>query len=368
MVAASPSFADSVLASLGSGILAVDLDGCVALANEEARRLLAPAESTARDLLGRDCRELLAEEPKLLQLLLAACRRRGRLTRAELPLERTRGEITIGVSFFGVRHPDGGLAGAALLFRDLAPIERLEEQQRLQGRLAALGQMAAGLAHEIRNPLASMEVLAGLLRRRMGERSEEREFVDQLISQLRDVAKIVSTSLEFVRPQAVRRSRRAPVELVESALRRALPRHGAAPPVETHFEPSLPEICVDEEEITTALANLIGNACEALTLVPEELRRLTLRVASGPGEIVIAIADSGPGVPADLHEKIFYPFFTTRAEGSGIGLASAQKAVASHGGSIELDGRPGKGATFRVHLPIEETFGGDPGVDEDVWG
>ena len=350
----SPSFEESVLASLGCGILAVDGAGRVALANEEARRLLALDEGARADWRGRDCRELLAAEQKLVALLQATCRGRGRLSRAELVLERLGGEIAIGASLFPIREPSGRPAGAVLLFRELAPIERLEEQQQLQARFAALGQMAADLAHEIRNPLASMEVFAGLLRRRTSEQSEERELVDGLLVQLRDLSKIVATSLDFVRPLAVHRTRCAPASLVESALRRALPSRGPSPAVERRFEDPLPEIAVDEEEITTALANLIANACEALARVSKGQRRLSLRVAATPDEVAIEIADNGPGVPRELREKIFHPFFTTRAEGSGIGLARAQKAVASHGGSIELDDRSPSGATFRVRLPIDE--------------
>jgi signal transduction histidine kinase len=351
MVPASPSFAESVLASLGSGVLALDREGRVGFANEEARRLLAPALA-AGDWRGLDARELLAAEPKLLHRLLAVCAGRGRLSRAELHLEGQGGAAAIGASLLPVCDAAGAAAGAVLLFRDLAPIERQEEQDQIRARLVALGQMAADLAHEIRNPLASLEVLAGLLRRRVDVHSEERELVDGLLLQLRDLTRIVSTSLDFVRPQALRLVVCPPVRLVESALRRALPSDGSGPRVERHFETPLPGIAVDEEEIVAALANLIGNACEALRRVDAEQRRLSLHVAARAGEVAIAIADTGPGVPVELRQKIFQPFFTTRARGSGIGLASAQKAIAGHGGAIELDDGPGPGATFRVHLPI----------------
>jgi len=360
-------FAQHVVESVGSALLAIDAQGRVALVNDEARRLLAlPSEPGS---LGCDCRETLRDEPRLVALLLAASRGAAQLSRAELALERDGPEAVIGVSLFPVQDASGAPSGAAMLFRDLAPIERSEERVRLQDRLAALGQMTAGLAHEIRNPLASMEVLAGLLLRRLGEDDGEgRELARGILAQVRDLSKIVTEGLDFVRPGSLRRARLDPVALIEGALRRALPKVSRAMVrVDRCFERPLPAVAVDEEGMTVALSNLIANACDALDRVDVAYRRLTLGVASEAApsvgeavergmrrQVVLWVADSGPGVPAELREKIFYPFFTTRDRGSGIGLATAQKVVSGHGGSIELDrGRAG-GATFRIRLPAAD--------------
>jgi signal transduction histidine kinase len=358
-------FADRVVESFGSALLAIDARGRIALLNDEARRLLALPPGPGP--LGSDCREALREEPRLVRLLLTASRGSGRLSRTELALERDGPESAIGLSLFPVRDAGGEPSGAAMLFRDLVPIERSEEQVRLQARLAALGQMAAGLAHEIRNPLASMEVLAGLLLRRIGDgQGEERELALGLLAQVRELSKIVSTSLDFVRPGVSQRASLDPVALVEGALDRALPKASAARvEVERCFVDPAPRVAVDEEGMTVALANLIANACDALGRIEVGPRRLvlgvgceapevTVRDAAPPGlrEVVISVGDNGPGVPAELREKIFYPFFTTRERGSGIGLATAQKVISGHGGCIELDEGNGGGAIFRVRLPV----------------
>ncbi|MGH0030940.1 MAG: two-component system sensor histidine kinase NtrB [Myxococcota bacterium] len=356
-------FAGRVLGSLASGIVGVDANGAVVLVNAGAKRLLGCPEGSLHDALGRDCRQVFASEPAVARLLLKAARGQQEVSRAELALRGgARGEGgTIGLTLFPVRGPDGARCGAAMLFRDLTPIERSAEQERLQGRLAALGQMAAGLAHELRNPLASMEVLAGLLRRRLSD-EEDRQLVDDLLGQMRDLSRIITTSLDFVRPAAPRPVPTDPVALVEGALGRVLPRPGAAVRVERAFEPA-PAVPVDEEQMTVALSNLMGNAVDAMQAnVPAERRlRLGVCCVEEPGdrgdkprrEVCIAVGDSGPGIPPELRDRIFYPFFTTRERGSGIGLATVQKVVASHGGRVELDTRVGHGTTFTVRLPLD---------------
>jgi PAS domain S-box-containing protein len=355
------SFAAQLLGSLASGVVGVDTRGRVVLVNAGAQRLLGCPEGSLREALGRDCRDVFASEPAIARQLLKAARGQHEASRAELALRGNRyGERgSIGLTLFPVYGDRGRRIGAALLFRDLTPIERSEEQERLQGRLAALGQMAAGLAHELRNPLASMEVLAGLLRRRLPD-GDERTLVDDLLGQLRDLSRIVSTSLDFVRPSTPRRTPVDPLALIEGALARAVPPDAAPLVVERRFEP-VPPAALDEELVIVALTNLIANAVEAMAGCAAERRRLVVGLACrdvGDGEkpareIVFAIADSGPGIPQELRDRIFYPFFTTRERGSGIGLATVQKIVVSHGGSIELDSRVGEGTTFRVRLPID---------------
>lgn len=354
-------FAARILGSLRSGIVGVDSSGIVVLLNAGAQRLLGCPEGSLRSALGRDCRNVFASEPALARLLVKAARGQQEMSRAELPLRNGAGAEggTIGLTLFPVHGARGQRCGAAMLFRDLTPIERSEEQERLQGRLAALGEMAAGLAHELRNPLASMEVLAGLLRRRLPE-GEDRELVNDLLGQLRDLSRIVTMSLDFVRPSAPRRVPVDPLVVLEGALERALRGTAAEISVERHCE-LVPLVPLDEELLTVALTNLIVNAIDAMELCEPGRRRLELGLITRDvddgekpeRELVYSVGDSGPGVPPELRDRIFYPFFTTRESGSGIGLATVQKIVASHGGSVELTSRTGEGSTFRIRLPLD---------------
>jgi nitrogen-specific signal transduction histidine kinase len=347
-------FTAHVLESMSSGVVTIDAAGRLVSANAAARLILGLSDADAAR--GASCRQVFRSHPALAHLLAVGLERAGPISRAELVLEQAGGgpACTLGFTLCPVRDPQGRLRGAALIFRDLAPIERRDEQQQLRERLAALGQVAAGLAHEIRNPLAGMQVVAGLLRRRLADRPEEQALVAELIGELRVVADTVTASLEFVRPVEPLYTAVDPVGALEDALDAARKRVGFEGSIERAFEDGVPALRADPEQLRTLLTNLIANAFEAMAEGGTQRPRLRLALRGHRGrELEITVADSGPGVPPGLREKIFYPFFTTRRRGSGVGLAAVQKIAASHGGSLELESREGEGASFRVRLPLE---------------
>jgi signal transduction histidine kinase len=369
-----------ILTSMSSGVVAIDDRGDVVMLNPGAQRILGCPEGEPREVFGKPCREVLGLQPTVARLLLETLDGRAALSRAELVLEGVRGEIesTIGFTLTPVRNPEGEVRGAAIIFRDLTPIERMDEQQRLHDRLAALGQMAAGMAHEIRNPLAGMEIVTGLLKRRLSDRDEERSLVTQLQSEARSLARTVEACLEFVRPFSPERGPTDPEVLVGESLDTALKRTSFSGAIERAFDEELPRLNADADQLRAVVTNLILNALEAMegddeggekrlvlgltSVVAAPADRL-VRVgvdgraaseAAAQREVVITVSDTGPGVPSELKEKIFYPFFTTKQSGSGVGLATAQKIVAGHGGTLELDSGPGPGCSFRVRIPVED--------------
>jgi signal transduction histidine kinase len=267
---------------------------------------------------------------------------------------------TIGFTLLCVRDSSGVARGAAMMFRDLTPFERMDEQDRLRDRLAALGQMAAGLAHAIRNPLATMEVLAGLLKRQLGDRPEERFLVEDLMGELRGLAATVTASLEFVRPVSISRAPCDPKAVLEESLGLARARLAFSGAIERDYADPLPRLAADADELRAALTDLLVNALEAMDeSESRDGHRLALRLEMEDGggerrELGIRISDSGPGIPEELRERIFYPFFTTKGRGSGVGLANAQKVILSHGGSVAVESGPGAGSIFCVWLPIDE--------------
>jgi signal transduction histidine kinase len=341
-------YAECLLASLRTGLLAVDAAGRIEAVSPEALRILDRG-GDPDPWRSEPVEELLAGEPELLALVREAQSGRDQPSRAELGL-RSR-DRTIGFTLIPVREDEGPPRGAALLFRDLTPFERADEQARLHDRLAALGQMASGLAHEIRNPLAAMEVLAGLLERRLQD-AEAKELLAELVTEQRRIGDSVDACLEFVRPAHLERR---PVDLAgllreacEQARRRvpfegvvAVSEHGPL-----HWQ-------VDEGQLRRALVDLIVNALQAMNEAGSVQPRLELSASSAADGVLLVARDNGPGLPAELHERVFHPFFTTRERGSGVGLACVHKVIASHGGSISLESAPGQGAEFRIHLPPE---------------
>lgn len=365
MALRDPQLARWLLGSLSSGLVAVDAEGVLVALNGAAQRILGAPDGPPERCLGRDFREVLGGRPALAALLADALEGRERPSRAELRLEAggDRRPHTIGFTVLPIRDDAGRLRGAAIQFRDLDAFEQLDEQERLRDRLAALGEMAAGLAHELRNPLAGMEMMAGLLARRLAGREEEQELVRELLAQLRTMAHTLNQVLEFARPASFAPRPLDPVSLLEECLERACARVPFPGKVERRYAEPLPAVVADPEEVRHALTDVLVNALEAMAdgedgRAPRLELALSCERRSRPlapergGELVIVVSDNGPGVPAELRDRIFYPFFSTKHDGSGVGLAHAQKVFTSHGGSIELECPAAGGARFRLRLPL----------------
>jgi len=319
---------------------------------------------------------VLAAHPTLCRLVREALAGRPPLSRAETVVMRPGGDrLTLGFSLASLPGADGAPRGAALVFRDLTAIERSGERERMRDRLAALGGMAAGLAHELRNPLAGMEVAAGLLQRRVAGDPDSLALVADLRAQLRQLADTVTASLDFLRPLALRREPVDPIGLVEEAIARALPRASRPVRIVRRYAGDLVALHADRELLASALANLVVNALEAMEDAGacDARLRVEVEVDSAPEltpavhvdrdesgargasrELRFAIGDNGPGVPDAIRDRIFDPFFTTKDAGSGIGLATVQKVAAAHGGSLSLATGP-EGSEFRLHLPLDES-------------
>ena len=351
--------------------MTIDREGRITSINDLARKILE-----IRDLepVGLPCSEALKDHPKLAGIFIESFRMKNQPSRAEMEIrlkdERKR---TIGFSMSLIRDDLGEVSGAALLFRDLTQIEHQEEQVQLKERLAVLGQMAAGMAHEIRNPLGGIEVTTSLLRRRLASRPEDVMLLDKIISEVKRLNRTVSESLEYVRPLNLER-RWAPLEeVIQEAVRRASAAlEGKSIEIAVRLDREIPSLWIDPEHLRCAVANLLRNAYEAIPasgtvrvetrreLLPTPLRLdLERRDRAAPGAsyesyAVIRISDSGKGIPEEVRDRLFYPFFTTKQTGSGVGLPLARKIVEGHQGIIDFESEVGRGSTFLVKLPMVE--------------
>jgi signal transduction histidine kinase len=235
-------------------------------------------------------------------------------------------------------------------------LEQAQEDARRSERLAALGQLTAGLAHEIRNPLAVIKGSAETLTRRLQSADPvTTEVAGYISSEVNRLNTIVTRFLNFARPLKLeRRPARIP-PLLERALKVARDRWPEAKvEVAQQYSENLPEISVDPDLCEQAFTNLVLNAYEAMT---DTGGRLTVRVAAANSDsrhgVEVDIEDTGPGIPSELHEQIFNPFFTTKKEGVGLGLSLVSKIVDDHRGWIRISSEPGRGACFRIFLPAE---------------
>ena len=349
--AASDSFFRKVVEGMRCAIITVDRAGHVLTVNQLAREILElPQDEPA----GRPVEEVFAAHPRLAAVLRDSLEMTFLPNRAEMEIRSREDDgRTIGFTISPIPG-ENGPEGVALFFKDLTLVERQEEQERLRDRLAALGQMAASLAHEIRNPLASIDVTATLLLRKLGDGNGVQELVEKIAEDVRRLNRTVTGGLEFARALTVERTVQPLPPLLEAALEESCYRFpGGAIEIERRYDPDLPEAEVDGHLLRQALVNVIANALEALG--GQGRLKLAARAIERPGRepaaIDLLIEDDGPGIPAEVREKIFHPFVTTKKGGSGIGLAMARKIVECHHGSIDVASAPGEGTAFRIRIP-----------------
>jgi len=344
--------------NLRTGVLAITRDGRIAAMNDMAYRVLALPAGV--DFIGRQFSDVLGDVPEVLRVLQQAFDGNDLPNRAEMRLRKT--GRAMGYTLSHIHDDNGRMVGATLFFKDLTKVEQMEERERLRDRLAALGEMAAAIAHEVKNPLASIEVMAGVLKRQMTDHEEALETLNDIIKEAKMANSIVVEVLEFVRPIQLQVERASLDEVLKDSITLAegKMRRGSVS-IDTVIETDVPEMLADPHQLRQLFSNLLANAFEALGgeghvdlrawLLPGEDEPVGAADPQPP-QVVVEVRDSGPGITADDMERIFSPFFSTKPQGTGLGLAIVRKVVDAHDGHIDAVSAPGRGATFRVTLPV----------------
>jgi two-component system, NtrC family, sensor histidine kinase AtoS len=349
-----------IVSSMRNGVLAVNRDGTLALMNDEAYRIFSM--SVQPDDVGRPFTDVLRTRADVVRVLTAAFELNHLPNRAELRLKEL--DRVIGYTLSLVRDDAADTIGAVMFFKDLTRVEQLEERERLRDRLASLGEMAAGIAHELKNPLAGIEVMAGLLRRQVPDKVDAQSILADIISEAKLANAIVVEMLEFVRPIRLEIEPMAIADVLHQAVTLAeskTSRGGVS--VTVAVPEGLPTIEADDHRLCQVFTNLIANAFEAL----DGKGAITITAALSAMEpdpafagtpqeptpiLMVDVADNGPGVPAGLSDRIFDPFFTTKTKGTGLGLGIVRKIVDAHDGRIDLSSSSETGTRFRVTLPV----------------
>jgi len=353
-----------IVSSMANGVLAVRRDGTLVLMNQEAYRILALTPDPGD--IGRPFAEVLRPRADVVRVLTAAFELAHLPNRLELRLKEL--DRVIGYTLSQVKDsPEHGrLIGAVMFFKDLTQVEQREERERLRDRLASLGEMAAGIAHELKNPLAGIEVMAGLLRRQVPDKKDAQSILADIISEAKLANAIVVEMLEFVRPVRLQVEHTAIADVLHQAVLLAeskTPRGGVS--VTMDVPNGLPTIEGDQHQLCQMFTNLIANAFEALdgkgtiaitasmsAIEPDPVFGVAPELAA---TVVVDVADNGPGVPPELSDRIYDPFFTTKVKGTGLGLGIVRKIVDAHDGRIDLTSSPETGTRFRVTLPVSST-------------
>jgi signal transduction histidine kinase len=336
---------DQVMGGLEDGLLLFNIDGRAVLVSPSVANFLG---EPATELRGKAVSQIFPPGHPVSEALHVSGDQIEPVDGRETVLEGRSGPQRIGISAQAIRE-HGTRMGTLVTLRDLESLERIGSQLQVSERLAALGRVTAGVAHEVKNPLNSMRLWLEVLKGNMPVDPEPQQAVKMLDTEIDRLDRAVKTFLNFTRPVELKLEETDLRTLLEEVLDAARPSITKAG-LELIFDypPEFPPVLIDRQLIHQAVLNLVLNACDFTPPgghIAVDLRR--------SGEFaVISVADSGKGISAQDRQKIFQLFFTTRPGGTGIGLANTFRFVQLHNGRIEFDSEVGRGTTFRVELPL----------------
>jgi nitrogen fixation/metabolism regulation signal transduction histidine kinase len=363
----SERLTEEVTRNMPTGLLLVNATGAISTTNPAAEEALG-----IRTLRYRSYKEILGVDTELTRML-TACLREGRtFHRGEVEHVTAEGEmrhlgVTISPIFRAARNisrpgaegpggaPEMKVSGALCLMSDLTELTALQKQIRWKENLAALGEMSAGIAHEFKNALATISGYAQMIRSeaRPGP-GDIRDSAERILDQTRALTHVVTEFLRFAKPLEICYETVPMKTLIERVTEEL---QEANPDCTVECEGSFEELPGDEALLRQALVNLTRNGAEAAREAGNAARVVvsgTIEELGGRKWQRICIADNGAGIPETDLPKIFLPFYTTKSEGTGLGLAVVQKVALQHGGSIEARNRQGGGAEFLLWLPLRQ--------------
>src|SRR5215469_3453589 len=337
---------EEVTRNMPAGLVVVNATGIISSSNPAAEQVLG-----IRGLGFRRYSEVFGQDSALTKLV-AECLETGRIFRREEvehvpPAGDTR---QLGVTISPIRRGEGKINGVICLLTDLTELAALQQRMQLKDNLAALGELSAGIAHEFKNALATISGYAQMIPD--SSPKESGDYAKKIVEQTRNITHMVAEFLKYARPLEIPEERVDLEQVVKHAVTEVA---HAMPRVKIECTGNFGEVAGDEGLLRQALLNLARNAVEACSEA-DSGGHVTLRGEMIEGEEAgwqrIVVADNGPGIASAALPKLFRPFFTTKSNGTGLGLAVVQKIIVQHGGQVEVRNCPKGGAEFIVTLPL----------------
>ncbi|MBS3779128.1 MAG: PAS domain-containing protein [Desulfovermiculus sp.] len=332
-----------VIANLPVGLLVLDEQNRVVMQNTAAEAMTG---QTAAGIRGRPAPQVL---PPALSQLIPTPDSESRIIEQEVKLEaKERGPIALSVSAARIINAAGEFIGSLIILRDLTEIKALQDEVQRKEKLAALGGLAAGIAHEIRNPLSSVKGMATYFKNKLASDPEAREAAEVMVSETNRLNRVISELLEFARPSEIH-----PVDtnlntVIEHSLRLIKPDLETRDLIlDLHLDPDLPKVSLDTDRFIQSLLNLYLNGIQAM----DRSGRLSVNTRPAQDGVEIEVRDNGPGISQEHVQHIFDPYFTTKTAGTGLGLAIVHKIVENHQGRITVRSTPEEGTAFVIWLP-----------------
>lgn len=341
------TYATNVVEHMPDGLISVDAHGGIVTVNNRAREIFGIKAGTIAD----ERRELQEKLRTFARPLFKSLRRERTILERKVAYTPDGGEsIPLSVSAARLISDAGEDLGTVFILRDLREIKELEERVRRSERLAALGSLAAGVAHEIRNPLSSIKGFAQFFLKKNPPGSADQKYSEVMIQEVERLDRVIANLLDYAKPKEPVKEKTSLADIIDRSI--ALIKDEAnAKKVElaVEIEEGIPPVPVDRDQITQVLLNIALNGLAAM----QEGGRLAIHCFMGEKEksAIIEIADTGHGIPAKELPRIFDPFYTTKKTGTGLGLAIAHRIVENHGGTLAVKSTGKLGTTFRIVLP-----------------
>lgn len=357
---------DNILASLEEGIIVIGQDHRIAYFNQTAEQLTGVSHAQAQNHLAT---AILFANPWIIEIIERTAANYNR-TAGEGELQgRLLRSTPVRLTCSPIFNDGGGYLGLILVIHDLSYQRELAETVQREDRLTHLGVVAAGLAHEIKNPLAGIRGAAQLLQKRVRTDPPAVEYTEVMIREIDRLNGLLEQLLGLSTPPSLELR---PVNVHKILTEVLLLERETVPSqqrIQTQFDPSLPDVQGDEAQLAQVFRNLIKNALQAIagrrggelsivTRMATTFHMLRTESQTGRSELrrgrflVIDFTDNGVGIAQEHLAQLFTPFFTTKTKGTGLGLAVSQKIIAQHGGTIRVESDPGQGTVFHVYLPV----------------
>ena len=341
------AFSDNVVENMPIGLLATDSEGNIASFNQEAESVL---RISANEALGKKAGEIL---PQQLWAVTDELKAGKKIVEQEINCHFEDGRVTpLEVNISSLEGGSGAFLGCITLFRDLTEVQDLKREIERSQRLASLGRLAAGIAHEIRNPLSSIKGFATYFRERYKEIPEDQKTAEIMVQEVDRLNRVIGQLLEFARPMTIQKKPASIQELIRHSLKTIEGQARAKNiKINTDLSTEIKDVLIDQDRINQVLLNLYLNAIESME--EEGLLSVGLSLDVDSKKIKLSVADTGIGISKKDLVHIFDPYFTTKQSGTGLGLAIVHKTIESHKGEVRVASESGKGTIVTILLPVK---------------
>ena len=336
-------FSEALVKNMPIGLIALDHQGKIVTCNEKAQAVLEVACSDALS------REALTVLPEPLKKILAELPASGGFLERDIQLISAEGQEHIWETVAAGLMDEGFPAGRILLIRDVTAIRQMENEVTRTRHLNSIGSLAAGVAHEIRNPLSSIKGFAVYFKERLSGNKEDEQTADVMIAETERLNRVISQLIEFARPLKLKKEKVQFMELVQHTIKLiAADAQKNKISVEIDAAADLSEVEVDPDKIKQVLLNIFLNCLAAL----KEGGKLKIELLPGTDNLTVIISDNGAGIEKMDLPKIYDPYFTSKPAGTGLGLAVVQKIMEAHGGKIDVESTAAQGTKVYLHFPL----------------